>query len=46
MTAANSGNGSDCIIEEPTPAENEESKKMQELQNLDAEQSKKEGVCG
>ncbi|KAI1243167.1 tRNA (cytosine(34)-C(5))-methyltransferase, partial [Lamprotornis superbus] len=46
VTAANSGNGSDCIIEEPTLAENEESKKMQELQNLDTEQSKKEGVCG
>lgn len=46
VTAANSGNGSDCIIEEPTLAENEESKKMQELQNSDTEQSKKEGVCG
>ena len=46
MTAANSGNGSECITEEPTLAENEESKKMQELQNSDTEQSKKEGVCG
>lgn len=46
MTAANSNNGSECIVEEPTLAENEESKKMQELQNLDTEQSKKEGVCG
>ncbi|RMC15863.1 hypothetical protein DUI87_08068 [Hirundo rustica rustica] len=46
VTAANSGNGSDCIFGEPTLAENEESKKMQELQNLDTEQSKKEGVCG
>ncbi|KAF4790138.1 tRNA (cytosine(34)-C(5))-methyltransferase [Turdus rufiventris] len=46
VTATNSGNGSACIIEEPKLAENEESKKMQELQNLDTEQSKKEGVCG
>ncbi|XP_059343365.1 RNA cytosine C(5)-methyltransferase NSUN2 [Ammospiza nelsoni] len=46
VTAANSGNGSDCIIEEPTLPENEESKKIKELQNLDTEQSKKEGVCG
>uniref|UniRef100_A0A803VYD7 tRNA (cytosine(34)-C(5))-methyltransferase n=1 Tax=Ficedula albicollis TaxID=59894 RepID=A0A803VYD7_FICAL len=30
VTAANSGNGSDCIIEEPKLSENEESKKMQE----------------
>ncbi|NXS26934.1 NSUN2 methyltransferase, partial [Pomatostomus ruficeps] len=43
VPAANSGNGSGCIIEEPTLAENEESKKTQ---NSDAEQSKKEGVCG
>ncbi|KAJ7419736.1 tRNA (cytosine(34)-C(5))-methyltransferase [Willisornis vidua] len=46
VTAANSDNGSDSVTEEPIPAENEESKKMQELQNLDTEQNKKEGVCG
>ncbi|XP_068252110.1 RNA cytosine C(5)-methyltransferase NSUN2 isoform X1 [Nyctibius grandis] len=45
VTAANS-DGSESITEEPTLAENEESKKMQELQNSDTEQSKKEGVCG
>uniref|UniRef100_A0A8C3PGW9 tRNA (cytosine(34)-C(5))-methyltransferase n=1 Tax=Calidris pygmaea TaxID=425635 RepID=A0A8C3PGW9_9CHAR len=33
-------------VSEPTLAENEESKKMQEPQNSDTEQSKKEGVCG
>lgn len=46
VTAANSNNGSECITEEPTLAENEESKETQELQNSDTEQSKKEGVCG
>ncbi|NXT20333.1 NSUN2 methyltransferase, partial [Syrrhaptes paradoxus] len=46
VTAANSDNGSECIAEEPLLAENEESKKMQELQNSDTEQSKKEGICG
>ncbi|NXY78019.1 NSUN2 methyltransferase, partial [Glareola pratincola] len=46
VTAANSDNGSECITEEPALAENEESKKAQQLQNSDTEQSKKEGVCG
>lgn len=46
MTAANSDNGSECTTEEPMFAENEDSKKMQELQNSDTEQIKKEGVCG
>uniref|UniRef100_A0A8B9G779 tRNA (cytosine(34)-C(5))-methyltransferase n=1 Tax=Amazona collaria TaxID=241587 RepID=A0A8B9G779_9PSIT len=46
VTAANSDNGSEHITEEPTLDENEESKKKQELQNSDTEQSKKEGVCG
>ena len=46
MTATNSDNGPECITEEPTLAENEESKKTQELQNSDTEQSKKEAVCG
>ncbi|KAM9387439.1 RNA cytosine C(5)-methyltransferase NSUN2 [Phaethornis superciliosus] len=41
-----SDNGSECIGVEPALAENEESKKVQELQNSDTEQSKKEGVCG
>ncbi|XP_061225638.1 RNA cytosine C(5)-methyltransferase NSUN2 [Neopsephotus bourkii] len=45
VTAANSDNGSERITEEPLD-ENEESKKKQELQNSDTEQSKKEGVCG
>ncbi|XP_033930209.1 RNA cytosine C(5)-methyltransferase NSUN2 [Melopsittacus undulatus] len=45
VTAANSDDGSERITEEPTLDENE-SKKKQELQNSDTEQSKKEGVCG
>ncbi|XP_051465957.1 RNA cytosine C(5)-methyltransferase NSUN2 isoform X2 [Apus apus] len=46
VAAANADNGSECITEEPALTENDESKKMQELQNSDTEQSKKEGVCG
>ncbi|NXL98227.1 NSUN2 methyltransferase, partial [Tyrannus savana] len=46
VSTTNSDNGSDCITEEPILSENEESKKMQGLQNSDTEQSKKEGVCG
>ncbi|NXC49386.1 NSUN2 methyltransferase, partial [Penelope pileata] len=45
VTATNADGGSEDTTEEPTLAENEESKKMQELQNSDTEQSKK-GVCG
>lgn len=46
MTAANSDNGSECTTAEAMFAENEDSKKIQELQNSDTEQIKKEGVCG
>lgn len=42
----NADDGSEDTAEEPTLAENEESKKMQESQNSDTEQSKKGGVCG
>ncbi|NXU56471.1 NSUN2 methyltransferase, partial [Turnix velox] len=44
--ATNSDNGSKDTNEGSTPAENEELKNMQELQNSDTEQIKKEGVCG
>ncbi|NXF94579.1 NSUN2 methyltransferase, partial [Eubucco bourcierii] len=46
VTAANSDNGCECTPGEPALAENEESKEVQELQNVDTEQSKKERVCG
>lgn len=45
MTATNAGDGSEGTTEKPTLSEDEESKKVQELQNSDTEQSKK-GVCG
>ncbi|NXY89118.1 NSUN2 methyltransferase, partial [Alcedo cyanopectus] len=45
VIAANTDNGCECI-EEPTLPENQESKKIEELQNSDTEQSKKERVCG
>ncbi|XP_021242791.1 tRNA (cytosine(34)-C(5))-methyltransferase [Numida meleagris] len=44
-TATNADDGSEDTTEKPTLAEDEESKKMQELQNSDTEQSKR-GVCG
>uniref|UniRef100_A0A8B9E895 tRNA (cytosine(34)-C(5))-methyltransferase n=1 Tax=Anser cygnoides TaxID=8845 RepID=A0A8B9E895_ANSCY len=44
--STNADDGSEDTAEEPTLAENEESKKMQESQNSDTEQSKKGGVCG
>uniref|UniRef100_A0A8C3BUL0 tRNA (cytosine(34)-C(5))-methyltransferase n=1 Tax=Cairina moschata TaxID=8855 RepID=A0A8C3BUL0_CAIMO len=46
VTTMNADDGSEDTAEEPTLAENEESKKMQESQNSDTEQSKKGGVCG
>lgn len=46
VTTRNADDGSEDTAEEPTLAENEESKKMQESQNSDTEQSKKGGVCG
>lgn len=45
MTATNADDGSEDATEKPTLAEDEEPKKVQELQNSDTEQSKK-GVCG
>lgn len=45
MTATNADDGSEDTTEKPTLAEDEESKKVQEQQNSDTEQSKK-GVCG
>ncbi|OXB53620.1 hypothetical protein ASZ78_000101 [Callipepla squamata] len=45
VTAANADDGSEGTTEKTTLAEDEESKKIQEQQNSDTEQSKK-GVCG
>ncbi|NXA33978.1 NSUN2 methyltransferase, partial [Eudromia elegans] len=45
-TAANLDEHTENMTEEPALAENEESKKMPNLQKPDTEQSKKEGVCG
>ncbi|OXB70346.1 UNVERIFIED_CONTAM: hypothetical protein H355_012537 [Colinus virginianus] len=45
VTATNADDGSEGTTEKPTLAEDEESKKIQEQQNSDTEQSKK-GVCG
>lgn len=45
VTATNADDGSEDATEKPTLAEDEEPKKVQELQNSDTEQSKK-GVCG
>ena len=44
VTATNADDGSEDATEKPTLAEDEEPKKVQELQNSDTEQSKKRSL--